>query len=162
MKCLSYRRVALALAALAVQAASADYMYFKIGDDSTSYDLATVSKGSTPSEPLGLLAGGDMTPLGYALDSSSTEPAYADLGSLGTGYSMTDSIIFNLWTLEGSTPVKSYSYLLSENAGSIVSGASQSGTPLVVGSETVPEPTGGMLMLLGMVVLAMRRKTMMV
>jgi len=58
--------------------------------------------------------------------------------------------------------VKSYSYLLSENAGSIVSGASQSGAPLVVGSETVPEPTGGMLVLLGMAVLAMRRKTMMV
>lgn len=163
--------------ALCAQFAGAEYLYCAIGNGSTAptyyyngqpanYDYATVvmvsPDGASSSDYLEFYEGGATTPSGTAMMSETTEPAYAKLPE---NYKTTyNTFLFELWTsgAEVGELVAWQRFSLEEvqSGGHIVDGTGQ-GTALNV-TTVVPEPTGGMLMLFGMVVLAMRRKTMMV
>lgn len=163
--------------ALCAQFAGAEYLYCAIGNGSTAptyyyngqsaiYDYATVvmvsPDGASKSDYLEFYEGGATTSSGIAMTSDTTEPAYAKLPE---NYETTyNTFLFELWTsgAEVGELVAWQRFSLNEvqSGGHIVGGTGQ-GTALNV-TTVVPEPTGGMLMLFGMVVLAMRRKTMMV
>ena len=152
----SFRAVVLAVAAFVVQAASADLLYFMIGNDPATYGFATVSviaDGSdTPSDPLGLLSGGDKSPIGSALDSSSTEPVLAELPD---GYTDADTVLFELWQYEApENPTASRSILVSDLRSYIGTEMSPTGYTVV----NVPEPAGGVLVLWGLAALGLRRR----
>ena len=162
--CLS---VALALCA---QAAMADYLYFFVGDDSgnapkynnepVGYTYATVKmvdniEGSESSY-LSLYEGGATTSSGVAMMAGSTDPAYAKLPD-NPSY---NTFLVELWNNDGRVAWQSYSLDDVRLGGHIVSSSAQ-GTPLNV-TTVVPEPTGGVLMLLGRAVLTIRRKTRMI
>lgn len=162
--CLS---VALALCA---QAAMAEHLYFLVGDESgdpptyndapVDYSYATVKMTGADSESsyLSLYAGGATEPSGVAMMAGSTDPAYAMLPNDYANYS---TFLFELWDATNDRVAwQRYSIESARSGGHIVDGTGQ-GTALNV-TTVVPEPTGGMLMLFGMVVLAMRRKTMIV
>ena len=170
----SFLTVAIALCA---QFAGAEYLYCAIGNGSTAptyyyngqfadYDYATVvmvsPDAASRSDYLEFYEVGATTSSGIAMTSDTTEPAYAKLPE---NYETTyNTFLFELWTSGADVGelVAWQSFSLSEvqRGGHIVGGTGQ-GTALNV-TTVVPEPTGGMLMLFGMVVLAMRRKTMMV
>lgn len=162
--------------ALCAQAAMAEHLYFLVGDneghaptynnESVIYDYATVkmtsSDGSSESSYLRLYEGGATEPSGITMEAGTTAPAYAELPfNYSTFY---NTFLFELWTSgdDSANRVAWQRFSLEEvqSGGHIVDGTGQ-GTALNV-TTVVPEPTGGMLMLFGMVVLAMRRKTMMV
>lgn len=160
--------------ALCARFVGAEYLYCAIGNGSTAptyyyngqravYDYATVvmvsPDGASRSNYLEFYEGGATTPSSIAMTSDTTEPAYAKLPE---NYKTTyNTFLFELWT-SGAELVAWQRFSLNEvqSGGHIVDGTGQ-GTALNV-TTVVPEPTGGMLMLFGMVVLAMRRKTMMV
>ena len=162
------RLALVAVAALFVHAASAEeeVLYFLVNDpefaDGTKptydYVMVALSDGGTPPNPSGdylTLYGGGGTAQGTALASGSTEPVYAALGN-----SPTDVILFELWleAPEGSWERVAYhSANISDLRAHIGSSTNPSATPYVVRS-VVPEPTGGLLALVGMAVLALRRK----
>lgn len=158
--------VALALCA---QATMADYLYFLVGDDSGNsptynddpvvYSYATVKMtgAGDSSGYLELYAGGATESSGIAMMSGSTAPAYAKLpDNYKNAYS---TFLVELWNGDANR-VAWQSYGYDDVLGNIV-GSNAQGKVLYV-SEVVPEPTSGMLMLLGMAVLAMRRKTKMI
>ena len=162
----------VAVAALFVHAASAEeeVLYFLIDDptfaDDTknSYVMVALSDEGTPPSHSGdylTLYGGGGTAQGTALASGSTAPVYVWLGDVGQGdYSLTDSILFELWfeSKEGSWERVAYhSAKISDLGAHIGSSTNPSATPYKV-SFVVPEPTGGLLALVGMAVLALRRK----
>ena len=147
----------------------ADFLYFRLGDESDGdvkygynpdesavYSYATVkmTSSSGDSSYLDLYEGGATESSSVAMMSGSTEPAYAKLPD---NYGQYDAFLFELWN---SSPalVAWQSYTLAEalKGGHIVDATGQ-GTALQV-AKVVPEPTGGLLMLLGMAVLALRRK----
>jgi len=146
-------------------------LYFQIVDqpkfdngDTCSYHFAMVSfteDGTNPSgEYRDLYADGATVPQGQALASGS-EAAYA---SLGSNLTMESQILFELWSASGDSfeRVGYYTALYSEFAGHIMeSGGVSQATPLMitqVHAQAVPEPTSGLLVLLGAAVLALRRK----
>lgn len=171
MKKLFYIGFFLLVAAFAPPFVFADYLYCLVDNPeydgkNVQYDYATVAVagvgGENPSDALEFYAGGATESIGDAMSSSSTEALYAILPSnYSSSYS---TFLFELWSYDTENRVAWNVFSISDadEKGNIVKGYSTSGgTPLKV-STVIPEPTGGMLMLFGMVVLAMRRKTMMV
>ena len=160
--------------ALCAQATMAEYLYCAIGDGSSvptysydpfetvSYDYATIvmvsADGSSRSDYLKVYGGGETSPSGITVASGSNEPFYAELPE---NYSDTyNTFLFELWTSNQAGAIKEawQRYSLADVTGSIVGGSSPSGgSPLAV-TSVIPEPTGGVLMLLGVAALAMRRK----
>lgn len=180
MKNTFFRICLFAAIALCAQFATADYLYCLVGDSggnapkysydptqSVSYNFATVvmikDDGSSKPVYLPLYAGGEdageeATPSGWSMDAESTEPLYAKLPeNYETNY---NTFLFELWTAGQDTSelVAWQRFSLDEvkKGGHIVDGSAQ-GTTLYV-TSVIPEPTGGVLMLLGMAVLAIRRK----
>ena len=170
MKRFISRLALVAVAALFVGVASAEeeVLYFMVNDpefaDGTKptydYVMVALSDGGTPPNPSGddylTLYGGDGMAPGQVLDAGSTAPVYVGLGD----YSPTDVILFELWfeSPEGSWERVAYhSANISDLRAHIGSSTNPSATPYVVRS-VVPEPTGGLLALVGMAVLALRRK----
>ncbi len=130
-----------------------------------SYDFAMVSfttDGMNPSEEgyLDLYADGETVSQGQAL-SSGSEAAYA---SLGSNPSAESQILFELWSVSGDSfeRVGYYTALYSDLTGNIMeSGGVSPAMPLMIAqvhAEAVPEPTSGLLTVLGVAFLALRRK----
>ena len=166
------RFLLLAVAALFVRVASADMqlLYFMLDNpldvegggtlSAREYSYAMVAFTDNGKDPTGdylpLYAGGSTEPVD-AVSSGSTAPLYADLGS------STGNILFEMWfeSPEGSFErVAYYSASWSELSSYLVSSMAQGGAIPFVVSEVhpVPEPTSGLLVLLGAAVLALRRK----
>lgn len=172
MKRFISRLVLVAVVALFVHAASAEeeVLYFLIDDptfvDGTKptydYVMVALSDGGTPPNPSGdylALYGGGGTAQGQVLDADSTAPVYVGLGD----YSPTDSILFELWfeAPEGSWERVAYhSASLNDLRAYIAQGMSMGGaTPYRVHDVMpIPEPTSGLLTLVGAAILALRRK----
>lgn len=141
-----------------------DSPQFDNSDDTCSYDFAMVSfteDGTTPSgDYRNLYVGGATEPSGTAIASGS-EAAYA---SLGSNPSAESQILFELWSASGDSfeRVGYYTAMYSDLIGNIMeSGGVSQATPLMitqVHAQAVPEPTSGLLVLLGAAVLALRRK----
>ena len=171
MKRFISRLALVVVVALFVHAASAEeeVLYFLIDDptfaDGTkpdySYVMVALSDGGTPPNPSGgylTLYGGGGTAQGQAVSSDSTEPLYVGLGD-----SPTSTILFELWleSPEGSFERVAYSSAsYSEYSSHLVNSMAQGGaSPYVLSRVTpVPEPTSGLLMVLGFAGLALRRK----
>ena len=164
-----------AIVALFSRAAFAEpdlLLYFQISDspqfdnsvDTCSYNFARVSfteDGTTPSgDYRNLYVGGATEPSGTAIASGS-EAAYA---SLGSNPSAESQILFELWSASGDSfeRVGYYTAMYSDLIGNnMESGGVSQATPLMitqVHAQAVPEPTSGLLVLLGAAVLALRRK----
>ena len=174
MKTLSQRICLSAAIALVAQFARADYLYCAIGDgvneptfsynssEHVSYDYATIvmlsADGLNNSGYLSVYESGKTSSSGITVMSGSREPFYVELpANYDTTY---NTFLFELWTSgETETIRKAWQrYSLADAVDNIVKGGSASGgSPLAVAS-VIPEPTGGVLMLLGMAVLAIRRK----
>lgn len=165
----------MVLAVAAMTAAKADYIYAMIQNAHYGYNGSPVYFDYTK-----VSAGGEYLYF-YTVDSSTSDwTMYAsDLsdstssdGAVGdnpkgffVGYDGSKSyttFLFELWTGTGE-----YAQLLGQRevslaalqaAGAITSGTNQSGVTAYRISEVVPEPTGGMLILLGMAVMALKRK----
>lgn len=177
MKRFLSRFALLAVAALFVGVASADeevlyYLYFDIADqvtldngktlssDDYQYTMVALSDDGVAARDYIQLQGGGATQDGWALTSGSTEPVYAVLGS---SYSAEDRILFELLieSPPGSTSWERVAYQsarLGDLISHIVSGNNMSATPYLVDHAAVPEPTSGLLMVLGFAGLALRRK----
>lgn len=175
MKNTFFRICLFAAIALCAQFATADYLYCLVGDSggnapkysydptqSVSYDFATVvmikDDGSSKSGYLPLYAGGATESSGGSMWAGSTEPLYAKLPE---NYEKTyNTFLFELWTPgQGTSELVAWQrFSLDEvkKGGHVVDGSAQ-GTTLYV-TSVIPEPTGGVLMLLGMAVLAIRHK----
>ena len=172
MKRFISRLALVAVVALFVHAASAEeeVLYFQIDDptftDGTgkptyNYVMVALSDGGTPPNSSGnylTLYGGGGTAQGQALSKESTAPVYVGLGD-----SPTDSILFELWfdSPEGSWERVAYhSASLNDLRAYIAQGMSMGGaTPYRVHDfMPVPEPTSGLLTLVGAAILALRRK----
>ncbi len=129
-----------------------------------SYDFAMVSfttDGTNPSgEYRNLYVGGATEPSGTAIASDS-DAAYA---SLGSNPSAESQILFELWSASGDSfeRVGYYTALYSDLTGNIMeSGGVSPAMPLMIAqvhAEAVPEPTSGLLTVLGVAFLALRRK----
>lgn len=149
-------------------------LYFQISDSPQfdngapcSYEFAMVSfteDGTTPSGGYrNLYVGGATEPSGTAIDSGG-EAAYASLGRLGSNLTMESQILFELWSASGDSfeRVGYYTALYSDLIGHIMeSGGVSQATPLMitqVHAQAVPEPTSGLLTVLGVAFLALRRK----
>ena len=171
------KRICLSSAiALAAQFALADYLYCIVGNgegkatysyngESFDYSFVTIvmlpSTGEDRSDYLDFYAGGAATSIGSAMSSNSKEPLYAELPNDYEDQQY-NTFLFELWTQNGSEFTKTawQRYSLAQVADNIVrSGSPSGGSPLAV-TSVIPEPTGGVLMLLGMAVLAVRRKNM--
>ena len=162
----------VACAALAAHVASADYIYFMLDNpplpDNTLF--VTVSqvghdykfeKQTIPAANfdmdrfLELYAGGETESSGWLLDPESTEPIYAYLSGSPTD----DQVLFEAWVSDDAGGLKNfylYSNYLDNLQNHIATGSVASGgVPLHVGA--VPEPTSGMLALLGLAMLSLRR-----
>ena len=169
------RFLLLAVAALFVRVASADMqlLYFMLDNplnvegggtlpaDDYSFAMVALSEnGKDPTDDGYLtLYGGGGTAQGQAVSSDSTEPLYVGLDD----YSPTDNILFEMWleSPEGSFErVAYFSKSLSELSSYLVSSTAQGGVlPFVVSTvHPVPEPTSGLLVLLGAAMLTLRRK----
>jgi len=163
------RYLLLAVAALFVRVASADMqlLYFRLDNplsvegggtlSASDYSFAMVSLSDNPTDYLTLYGGGG-TAQGQAVTSGSTEPLYVGLGDSPTG-----NILFEMWleSPEGSFERVAYSSASLANLSSyLVNSMGQGGAvPYVVSTvHAVPEPTSGLLVLLGAAVLALRRK----
>ena len=164
-----------AIVALFSRAAFAEpdlLLYFQISDspqfynsdDTCSYDFAMVSFTTDGTNPSGgyldLYADGATEPQGQALASGS-DAAYA---SLGSNPSAESQILFELWSISGDSfeRVGYYTALYSDLTGNIMeSGGVSPAMPLMIAqvhAEAVPEPTSGLLTVLGVAFLALRRK----
>lgn len=144
----------------------ADYLYCFVDEPEyngtkVQYDYATVAVagvgGANPSDSLEFYAGGATTSSGDAMSRTSTEALYAELP---LDYSSYSTFLFELWSMESDKRVawNVFSISAADAHGNIVKGYSTSGgTPLTV-TEVIPEPTGGVLVLLGLAALAVRRK----
>ncbi len=167
------RYLLLAVAALFVRAASAEeqLLYFMLDDpldvegggtlSSDDYSFAMVAFSDDGKDPTGdylTLYGGGGTAQGQAVSSDSTEPLYVGLGD-----SPTSTILFELWleSPEGSFERVAYSSAsYSKYSSHLVNSMAQGGaSPYVLSRVTpVPEPTSGLLIVLGFAGLALRRK----
>ena len=165
-----------AIVALFSRAAFADpdlLLYFQIDSSNLtfvengsacSYDFAMVSFTTDGTNPSGgyldLYADGETVSQGQALASGS-DAAYA---SLGSNPSAESQILFELWSASGDSfeRVGYYTALYSSLTGNIMeSGGVSPAMPLMIAqvhAEAVPEPTSGLLTVLGVAFLALRRK----
>ena len=165
-----------AIVALFSRAAFADpdlLLYFQIDSSNLtfvengsacSYDFAMVSFTTDGTNPSGgyldLYADGETVSQGQALASGS-DAAYA---SLGSNPSAESQILFELWSASGDSfeRVGYYTALYSDLTGNIMeSGGVSPAMPLMIAqvhAEAVPEPTSGLLTVLGVAFLALRRK----
>lgn len=158
--------------ALMVQIATADLLYFQLGGSShevtysyngetVNYDFATVAmvyaNGEKANNYMLLYSGGQTTSDNIFIASESTSPIYAGLPA-DYNDGTYKGVLFELWA-SGDALVGYQNFSLDEMGGHIVGGTNQSGSPLAV-TSVVPEPTSGMLVVLGMAGLALRRKTM--
>ena len=141
-----------------------DSPQFYNSDDTCSYDFAMVSFTTDGTNPSGgyldLYADGETVSQGQALASGS-DAAYA---SLGSNPSPESQILFELWSASGDSfeRVGYYTALYSDLTGNIMeSGGVSPAMPLMIAqvhAEAVPEPTSGLLTVLGVAFLALRRK----
>ena len=143
-----------------------DSPQFDNSDDTCSYDFAMVSFTTDGTNPSGgyldLYADGETVSQGQALASGS-DAAYASLGSKPSAESQ---ILFELWSWSDSDNsferVGYYTALYSDLIGNIMeSGGVSPAMPLMIAqvhAEAVPEPTSGLLTVLGVAFLALRRK----
>ena len=174
MKTLSKRICLSAAIALVAQIATADFLYCFIGNgDGTAssvwvpsgevaYDYATIvmvsADGSSRSDYLKVYGSGETSSSSITVASDSYEAFYAELpDNYEEAY---NTFLFELWTSSQTGAIKEawQRYSLADAVDNIVKGGSASGgSPLAV-TSVIPEPTGGVLMLLGMAVLAIRRK----
>lgn len=151
------------------QIARADYLYWcldtpKYGNTSieVDFDYATVimtDGADKESDPLQLYGGGASGSVGETLSARSTEPVYAWF-DVDKTY---NTFLFELWKNgeqdEVAIRVAWQSYAIDGVSGHIFSPSSIaiSNVPLLLNS-VAPEPTSGVLVLLGLAVLAIRRK----
>ena len=175
MKTLSKRICLSAAIALVAQIATADFLYCFIGNgDGTassvwvpsgevSYDYATIvmvsADGSSRSDYLKVYGSGETSSSSITVASDSYEAFYAELPD-NYEEEAYNTFLFELWTSNATGAIKEawQRYSLADVTGSIVGGSSASGgSPLTV-TSVIPEPTGGVLMLLGLAALAVRRK----
>ena len=109
---------------------------------------------------LSVYESGQTTSSGITVMSGSQEPFYVELPE---NYETTyNTFLFELWSSGETETIREawQRYSLADAVDNIVKGGSASGgSPLAV-TSVIPEPTGGVLMLLGMAVLAVRRKNM--
>lgn len=170
------RLALLAVAALFVRVASADMqvLYFMLDNplsvegggtlSASDYSFAMVSLSDNGKDPKGdylTLYGGGGEDLGTAVSSGSTAPLYVDLGNSPTG-----NILFEMWleSPEGSFQRVAYHSALLEGLRQYIVSMDDmiQGMVPVAGAygiaQVVPEPTSGLLVLLGAAVLALRRK----
>ena len=163
----------VACAALAAHVASADYIYFMLDnpplpDDTVFVTVSQVGHDYQPEEIpvadfdmdrfLELYAGGATESLGKWLDPTSTEPIYASLADSSMG----DQVLFEAWVYDDAHGLLKNSYLYSNYLGNLsdhiaMGSVATGGVPLRVGP--VPEPTSGMLALLGLAMLGLRRNS---
>lgn len=161
----------VACAVLAAHVACADYIYFMLDNPPLPDDTLFVTVSQVGHDfveqtiPvadfdmnrfLELYAGGATESSGRLLDSTSTEPIYAYL----SGSSNEDRVLFEAWVYDeeadGLKNFYLYSNYMDNLHNHIVMGSDASGgVPLHVGA--VPEPTSGMLALLGLAMLSLRR-----
>ena len=156
---------AAAAVGMAMLTARADLIYWMVDENPKSlysgatvaYDYATIKAGGDGSDPL--FTYNDAGSTGeYRL--------YAEGGAAGPVYSGsfdstgTDSFLVQLWSEDNSlVGWQTYSYAsltASIWGGSTIPGGSGA-TPLVVGA-VLPEPSSGLLMLVGGALLALRRR----
>ena len=161
-------------AAMTATAAPTSYLYWMVDvSDKSDYAFsyatvkATDSNGST-SGFLSLYGSGSTTSVGDKLASSTYPTAGTTTGNIFAGvdgYGSGSSFLFELWADGAANESKasrvawgtvSYAAL----SGSISSAMSTSGDKLytVTGSQLIPEPSSGLLALLGLAALALRRK----
>ena len=161
------KTVSSAAMMLAVASASADLLYWQVSDakgnelsgkqgSSIAFAYATVKADGTLLNVYNEKAGDTGSSRAYAMadDNTSTDAAYA-----GTFDDSVTSFLVELWD-NGGTRVGWQSYSASTLANNIWKDgepAASGGTPLTV-TGVVPEPTSGLLLLLGMAGLALRRK----
>ena len=166
----------MVLAAAAMTAAKADYIYAMIQDAHYDYNGTPVSfkyvKVSADGTYMDFYTSGSDTPLSQMYAADSSHPTYS-LGAYGddpegffVGYDGSTSyttFLFELWTQTGDYATllgkQEVSLAALQAAGAVTSGTSASGDKAYrISSVAVPEPTGGMLILLGMAVMALKRK----
>ena len=163
-----------ACAAMLTATAEDSFLYWAVdvsGDTSYSFNYATIREANSQTY-LSLYSSASDTSMGtqlytdgygdggnYAVGTKAG-PTYAGLSSYGIG----SSFVVELWA-EGETKsdnsLVGWSYLsYADVLGSIYKPMSNTGASLytVVASQVVPEPTSGLLALLGFAALALRRK----
>lgn len=172
--------IGLAVALAAVFTAKADYIYAMIQEayywdwdginKDVNFDYVTV-KGNGDIDYLYFYTADSSAPLSQRYASDSVHTTYSD-GAYGSdpegffvgydGKGSYTSFLFELWTQTGE-----YAQLLGQRevslaalqaAGAVTAGTSDSGATAYRISEVVPEPTGGLLMLLGMAMVALKRR----
>lgn len=166
---LSFSKIAIASAVIvATSVASADYLYAMIENAQSVYDGTSISFDyatfSIPSQE-GYLnisggAGSGVTVSGTGVssdenDRSSTAGAFY-VGDEDTKF---NTFLVELWLNDNDpTRVGWQQYSLAQVSGHIVTTTGGSGeTPLTI-TSVIPEPTSGLLLLLGMAGLALRRR----
>ena len=169
MKNLLRKFIAVLATGLVAGAAQADFLYSLVEDASYYYSsetidfsYATVSAGSG-SDYFYFYSPGETTSNTWKLYADPGNPGSSAGASMGLGaYAQIDtgytSFLFELWDASGNQLAwKTYSR--SEVQDHIFGTTSMGGSnPLRVGSNMVPEPTGGLLMLIGIATLALRRR----
>ena len=174
MKKILILAVVACAAMLTATAAEDSYLYWQVdvsGDTSYSFNYATIREANSQTY-LSLYSSASDASMGtqlytdgygdggsYALGTKAG-PTYAGLSSYGTG----SSFIVELWAegeTENASSLVGWSYLsYSDYLDSIFEPLNpKSLSPYtVVASQVVPEPTSGLLALLGFAALALRRK----
>ena len=164
--------MAACAATLSATATESSYLYWMVdvsGNSDYSFSYATIkatdSSGST-SDFLSLYGSGSTTSSGDKLASSTYPTAGTTTGSVFAGIDghLGSTFLVELWadSTENADPTRVAWGKLSWSAvsGSVYSGMNQSGATAytVTASQVVPEPTSGLLALLGFAALALRRK----
>ena len=160
------------LVALATASASAGYLYCMIEDahndngDPIAFDFATISIDDGHSYLHFISTTGEDTGNKMAAEESSTEGYYSSAGAeegmpyyayIDKAESDYTTFLFQLWSKENDV-VGWQTYNKSDLAVNIFNNTSQTGESAFVLSQVIPEPTSGILLLLGMAGLALRRK----
>lgn len=165
---LSFSKIAIASAVIvATSVASADYLYAMIDGAKSVYDGTSISFDyatfSIPSQE-GYLdisggAGSGVTVYGTGVSSDETGRSTGGPFYVGDEDTKFNTFLIELWLGENDpTRVGWQQYSLAQVSGHIVTETGGSGdTPLTI-TSVIPEPTSGLLLLLGMAGLALRRR----
>lgn len=162
--------MAMALAGAAMVASAEDnflYWMVDVGDSPEyTFNYATIKAkdaSGNESDYLGLYGqdrADEIGPRLYASNGAGTTTGGGAFAGLGN-YGVNSKFLFELWTADSPNPVGWTGWIDYESiANNIFAAGDMSGAlPFTVGSTMlVPEPTGGLLTLLGLAVLALRRK----